>query len=262
MKPVLGLVVALPSEARFLMGLGPWERVGGRIFRRSRLRDGTDLLCVRSGIGSKNALSAARWLVNEGVAALAVLGVSGGLDPVLKSGDLIVGRKVLEESAKGSNCVWEGNSKLVESAYVAFVAGGVPSHMGTVTTVQRAVLSTERKKSIYRQTHALTVDMESSPVARTATEADLPFFLLRAICDTSERSVPEDLFLCLDQNGKVRFSVLLHKLWRNPSLVAGLLRTGNWFVTALKALRRGWRIQVRNHLPALLVSPDSRLMID
>ncbi len=240
-----------------MIGRGPWKRVGGRIFSRLRLQDGTDLLCARSGMGTQNAFSAARWLIGQGVAALAVLGVSGGLDPGLRSGDLIVGQKVLEESARGSYCVWEGSSGL-DLARGALVAKGVPAHIGTVITVPRPSLSAESKESIFRQTHALAVDMESSAVARTATETDLPFFLLRAICDTADRGVPEDLFSCLDQNGKVRLPILLRRLWSRPSLVAELLHARNGFVAALKGLRRGWRIQVSNHLPASLVSPERR----
>lgn len=193
-------------------------------------------------------------MVSEGVAALAVLGVSGGLDPGLNSGDLIVGEKVLEESVRGSDCVWEGSPKLVGSAHAALKGGGLPTHTGTVITMNRPVLSTERKESIYRKTLALAVDMESSAVARTATEAGLPFFLLRAICDTFDRSIPGDLFLCLDETGRVRFRLLLHKLWRNPSLVAELLRTRSLFVTALKGLRWGWQLQITNDLPTLLIS--------
>jgi len=260
MKPAMGLVVALPAEARFLIGWGPWERRGRFISRRLCLDDGTGLFCVRSGMGTQNALSAARWLIREGVSALAVLGVSGGLDPSLKTGDLVVGQTVLEESGKGSGCVWEGSSAYVESAYENLTAKGVSAHMGTVITAEGAVLSAERKQSIYRETHALAVDMESSAVGQTATGAGLAFFLLRAICDTSDQNIPEELFLCLDPSGKTCLSPLINSLLRRPSLMAELLRTRSRFVTALKSLRRGWRIQVDNHLPALLVSPDSQLI--
>ncbi|MFH1242056.1 MAG: hypothetical protein V1689_06790 [Pseudomonadota bacterium] len=256
MKPVLGLVVALEAEARSLMGSRPWERGGGHIFLRSRLQDGTDLMCVRSGIGIQKARTAARWLVSEGVAALAVLGVSGGLGPRLRSGDLIVGQGVLEEGAKGWNCVWRGNPKLVGSACAALRAGGLSAHMGTVITVHRAALSTERKRSIYRQTQALAVDMESSAVARTASEAGLSLLVLRAICDSSQQNVSEDLSICLDQDGSVHYSLLMGKLWRNPLLVVQLLCTRKRFVRALRGLRSGWGIEVANRLPALLVSPD------
>ena len=258
----MGLVVALPAEARFLIGWGPWERRGRFISRRLCLDDGTDLFCVRSGMGTQNALSAARWLIREGVSALAVLGVSGGLDPSLKTGDLVVGQTVLEESGKGTRCVWKSNSGLIESAYKALKAKEMTAHMGAVITAEGAVLSAERKQSIYRETHAMAVDMESSAVGQTATGAGLAFFLLRAICDTSDQNIPEELFLCLDPSGKTCFSPLINSLLRRPSLMAELLRTRSRFVTALKSLRRGWRIQVDNHLPALLVSPDSRLITD
>ncbi len=258
----MGLVVALSAEARFLIGSGPWENRDGRIFRRIRLDDGTDLFCVRSGTGTRNALSAAEWLVSEGVSALAVLGISGGLNPKLKTGDLILGKTVLDKHGKVTRCVWKSNSSLVESAYRALKAKEMPAHMGAVITAEGAVLSAERKQSIYRETHALAVDMESSAVGQTATEAGLAFFLLRAICDTSDQNIPEELFLCLDPSGKTSLSPLIKSLFRRPSLITDLLRTRSRFVTALKSLRRGWRIQVDKHIPALLVSPDSQPIAD
>ena len=79
MNSTIGLVVALPAEARALIGYGRWQRTEGYLFRCSRLNNRTDLVVVRSGLGLENASSASQRMVAEGVVALGVSGVSGPL---------------------------------------------------------------------------------------------------------------------------------------------------------------------------------------
>ena len=90
MNSAIGLVIAFPAEARALFGRGSWQRREGRVFRHLNLNRDTGLLIVRSGLGRVAASNAAAWLVKKGVAALSVLGVSGGLDPSLASGDVVL----------------------------------------------------------------------------------------------------------------------------------------------------------------------------
>jgi adenosylhomocysteine nucleosidase len=250
MKPMLGLVVALAAEARALLGWGLWQRVGGLKVRRLRLHDGTDIICVRSGVGIENSLSAARLLVTEGVGALASMGVAGGLYPGMKAGDLIIAEVVLEEG--NGKDIWEADSTCAERAHSALKASGMPVHRGTVITTHRAVLTAKKKKSLYTQSGALAVDMESASLARAAREANLPFFVLRAVCDAAERSMSKDLSDCLDERGQVRLSFLLRKLLRRPSMVSELLRMRKEFAAALVALKKGWRVQLKNNLSGLL----------
>ncbi len=251
MEPVLGLVVALAAEGRALLGSFGWTHAAGLSVRRAWLPDGTGILCARSGVGAERAQSAARWLAAEGATALAVIGVSGGLDPGLRPGDLVVADTVFEsDGATGDNWATDPDrSGLVDRA---LSAEGLPVRRGAVISASRPVPSPRGKGSLRERCAALTVDMESAAVARAAAEGRLPLVVLRAVSDAADQSVPEDFLVSLDENGSVRPSVLLRKLAGRPSLVGDLVLMERGFSAALTSLRCAWRALVRAGLPARL----------
>ncbi len=247
----LGLVVALTAEGRALLGAFGWVRAGGLAIRRTRLPDGTGLLCARSGVGAERALAAARWLAAEGVTALAVIGVSGGLDPGLRPGDLVVADAVLEagEAAGGAWATDADRTGLVDRA---LAAEGLPVRRGAVISAGRPVASPQGKEALRDRCPALVVDMESAAVARAAAEGKVPLVVLRAVCDTADQSVPEDFLVSLDDDGSVRPSVLLRRLAGRPALVGDLVRMERGFSAAVTSLRCAWHVLLRAGLPARL----------
>ncbi len=254
MEPLLGLVVALSAEAGTLLGARGWTRVAGRRVRRFRLPGGTGTTCVLSGVGTEKALSAARWLVaSEGATALASLGVSGGLDPSLHAGDLILPDRVVE-ICDNEDAAWTVDPECLEITHSLLVSEGLTVRRGSVVTSPRAVLTAEAKQSLFANRHALAVDMESAAVSRAAGESNLPFLVLRAVCDTAERSVSREMFECLDEDGRVRPFPLLRALFLRPSLAFDLARGREEFAVALETLRRAWQVQERTNFPALLAS--------
>ncbi len=244
MEPALGLVVALAAEGRTLLGTFGWTRAAGLPVRKARLPDGTALLCARSGVGGERALAAARWLAEEGATALAVVGVSGGLDPGLRPGDLVLADAVLESGgAPGGGWATDpGRRGLVDAA---LAAEGLPVRRGAVISARRPVASPRGKGSLRERSTALAVDLESAAVARAAAERSLPLVVLRAVCDTADQFVPEDFLASLDENGSVRPSFLLRRLAGRPSLVGDLVRMERGFSAALASLRCAWRALTR-----------------
>ncbi|MBC8176713.1 MAG: hypothetical protein H8E19_04855 [Deltaproteobacteria bacterium] len=252
MNSTIGLVVALPSEARALIGRGRWQHAEGHLFRRSHLNNRTHLIVVRSGLGMENAFLASQWLIAEGVVALGVSGVSGGLDPGLEPGDLVLADSIIQENGNTCQQIWEGNFKFVDISYAALIAKGIPTYRGPIITVQRAVLSARNKQALFTKTNALAVDMESAAVAAVAIKASIPFFALRTVCDAATRSIPIEIFDCLNQVGNVRLFHFLRMLLIRPALVSDLLRTRINFNAALATLGRAWHTQISSNLPALL----------
>ncbi len=253
-EPVLGLVVALAAEGRALLGSHGWLREGGRTVRRLRLPDGTRLLCARGGVGVGRALSAARWLVAEGATSLAVMGVSGGLDPTLRSGDLVVAETIIERREGDADRAWETDAAGTGLLYEALVLTGLPLRRGAAVTAVRAVLTTADKCRLHERSEALVVDTECAAVARVASDAGLPLVVLRAVCDTADRPVPADLLACLGGDGAVAPFALVRRLAGRPSLVRDAVRMGRAFSAALGSLGRAWRALNRTGLPARLVS--------
>jgi adenosylhomocysteine nucleosidase len=229
-----GVVVALPAEARALAG-GNWRIEGGRPVCRTSLEGGGEILWVRSGVGPDRALAAARWLIRQNVASLAVIGVSGGLAPQLEPGQLIVADTVLDGVEPRAGCSWPctGNEALLKTLSSARINAVV----GPVVTVAEPVLTVEEKQALHRQTGALAVDMESVSVARVAAEAGVNCLVLRAVCDGADRQVPSALYRMVDGEGRLKVPVLLGELLRRPRLIADLLTMRRDFARALAALK-------------------------
>lgn len=252
MNSTIGLIVALPAEARALIGRGRWQHTGEHHIRRTPLNNDTHLVVVRSGLGMENALLASQGLIAEGVVALGASGVSGGLDPELEPGDLVLADSVIKKNGSTCQQVWKGNSEFVEIVYAALMAKGIPTYRGPIITVQKPVLSAPNKQAFFQETKALAADMESAAVAVVADKAGLPFFALRAVCDAATRTVPMESFDCLNQAGHVRLSYLFRMLLLRPALVSDLLRTRKDFTMALASLGRAWNSEIRRNLPSLL----------
>ena len=259
MKSTLGMVVAMASEARAVLGRKPRASNNEQRVWHQHLRDDSHLIVTCAGIGAENALSAARGLISEGVNALASIGLSGGLDPGLKNGHIVIAVNLLQfedETIKGP---WHATAAGVALARDSLIAEGLPVHCGTTLTSARAILSCDHKESLFRQTRALAVDMESAVVARTAQVENIPFFSLRVICDPAQATVPRELSMCLDHNGNVRLQPVFRNLARRPSMVFDLLRLGRYYAVARSALRDAWQVQIKNKLPRELMVPTDRL---
>ncbi|MFO7598972.1 MAG: hypothetical protein R6X27_04085 [Candidatus Desulfacyla sp.] len=252
MNPAIGLVVALGAEARALIGHGRWQQAEGCLFRRSRLTDSTHLIVARSGMGSKNASTASRWLIGEGVSGLAVSGVSGGLSPDLAPGDLVLADSVIQDDGNPIKETRKVSSACVDMAYGALMDRRLPAYRGPIITVQRPVLSAGEKQALFAKTRALAVDMESAAVAAAAGNAGLPFLAFRAVSDPASCSIPHDLFDSIDQKARVRPFHLLKMLLLKRVLMSDLVRTKRDFDAALAGVGRAWHLAIRGILPSLL----------
>ncbi len=224
-RELQGFIVALPGEARAVAGRG-WIRRQGRTFKR-RLQDGHEQLWLQCGVGPERAAEGARWLLDQGAESLCLFGVSGGLDPRLESGDLVVAEAVCDEN---------GNRYPTTVAEWAANRNGV--HLGSILTLHAPVLGPKEKQQAFRRFGALAVDMESVAVARAALEAGRPCRILRAICDPARRTLAKDAFALIDGRGRLRVGTLLVSLMRRPRLLADLFSMQQDFSRALKALGR------------------------
>ena len=249
MNQTIGVVAALPGEARALVGHSPWEKSEKFPYCRKALKDGIDLVVVQSGMGVVNAFPAASWLFEKGVAALGCFGVSGGLDPRLGIGDLVFADAVYEERDGGTSLVWKErqcHSELIFSS----LAGEQTIRRGSIITVSQAVLNASDKQALFDRTGTVAVDMETAAVARAAGRFGLPFFAIRTICDPAHVSVPESLLQCVDEKGRPRFSDLFSLIIRNPLIIPHLLRMKRDFSAALSSTPHVLHFLSEMHTPA------------
>jgi adenosylhomocysteine nucleosidase len=133
-------------------------------------------------------------------------GVAGGLDPSLKSGDVVVATEVMNGDAR-----WLAGLSLSEDQ--------------------------SSKAALRSETGAAAVDMESHIAAAYAAENDLPFAALRVISDPASRALPALARAAIKPNGDIDLRQILRGVVRNPRALRGLVSTGIDFNRALKSLR-------------------------
>ena len=244
MNSPIGLVVALPSEARTLLGPGPLQPMDGYGLRRLKVNSELDLILASAGVGIDAARIAAQGLITHGVSALVSVGLAGGLAPGIAAGHIILSSQLLQTDGRRVFGAWKPDAQGIEGAYRHLTARRIPVCRGTILTVAEAVLTHDAKAALFVKFRGLAVDMESAAVARVAAEAGLPFFGVRAICDPVERTVPNELAAFLDAGGKIRPGTIAMSLARRPALVVDMWGMGRLFSSARKALKHAWQVLV------------------
>ncbi|MCI0655341.1 MAG: phosphorylase [Methylococcaceae bacterium] len=220
----VGLVVALPGEKRTL--------TKARILpgRFSRLNDKT--LILLSGIGPDKAAAGAEILIGQGCNALLSWGCAAALEPELKPGDLIIPEKILCANAEAFNTGHEWRGKLLDR-----LADHQTIHTGPITESRTLVGTAADKLALRNQTGAIALDMESAAIARLAARQNLPFVTIRAIADPASMDLPKPVATAVNQNGDLKFSLLLALIARNPGSIPGLVQLAICFRAAQRRLR-------------------------
>ena len=102
----------------------------------------------------------------------------------------------------------------------------------------KLVQTSDQKQSLQRQTGAAVVDMESTAIAKIASEQQIPFITIRAIADSLQMDLPDAVAVSLDSSGIVQMPKLLRHLLIHPNEVPALIRLGQSFSAAKKTLCR------------------------
>ena len=161
----------------------------------------------------------------SGAAALLSFGLAGGLDPALRPGDLLVPHTVLA-----------GGRRFPSDPALCGLLGGSSPHV--LLGGERIVAEPGEKHVLWRTTGCAAVDLESAAVAEVATERNLPFAALRAVCDPADRAVPPAALAALDAGGSVTLGRVLVSLVHQPRQLAALLALARDAARARRSLVR------------------------
>jgi len=134
---------------------------------------------VRIGMGHARAVSAARSLASaiEPGAPVVLAGISGGLDPALAPGEIVVATSV--RAPDGEELVLSADDAAAVASELR--AAGRTVHLGPIVS-SKTLVHGERRAQL-AETGALAVDMESAWVARAL--ADHRLVIVRLVADTA-----------------------------------------------------------------------------
>ncbi|MBU6456867.1 MAG: phosphorylase [Bradyrhizobium sp.] len=210
-RPVL-IVTGLVQEARIAAG------------------PGMAVICSSSDPRQLRALLAT--LDSSSFRGVISFGVAGGLDPALKSGDVVVATEVLAGDAR-----WLAGLALNEELITRVGLGGRRVVRGGLAGVEQVIAARASKAALWSKTGAAAVDMESHIAAAYAAEAGLSFAALRVIADPASRALPPIAIGAIKPNGDIDLRKVLRNVARNPMSLRALVSTGIDFNRALRSLR-------------------------
>jgi adenosylhomocysteine nucleosidase len=191
------------SEAKALTRV-PW--VPGELIH---LPEGGIL--VIAGIGARRAEGAARALLAHGVTGLVSWGTAGGLLSGLSPGSLLLPKSVL----RADHSHYEVDETWRRRLWTQ-VEGSVNLHEGTLAESPKVLMTPQDKESFSSQTGAVAVDMESGTIAAVASEAKIPFIIIRAVSDAFDSVLPFTALKSFDKFGRLDRVRLMRELARHP----------------------------------------------
>lgn len=202
-------VVGLAREARIAVGPAVYAVIGG---------------------GNETGLTAAlERAAAQGAQAIISFGIAGGLDPSLAAGACIVGSAAIMGAAR-----WRTDG-LWAKKLLAALPGSI---FAEVAGVDHPVASAEHKRQLRTLTGAAAVDMESHVAARIAAAHDLPFAILRVVCDPAGRNLPPAALAGMRPDGTTDVGAVLRALIGRPGQLPGLVRLGLDARVAFSQLKR------------------------
>jgi adenosylhomocysteine nucleosidase len=176
-------------------------------------------------MGLENAARAMNWVVDGSPHLVIAAGFAGALDPSLSVGSVVVGSEVIESE---------------DQSWRTAIPAELGDHVcGRILTSESLVTRAAKKRSLFRETRAIAVDMESAAIAEACQAKRIPCAVVRAISDTAATDLSPGLERLLSK-GRVSWPQALGAIVRHPSLIGEFQR-----------LARDTRLAARNLADAL-----------
>jgi adenosylhomocysteine nucleosidase len=167
-------------------------------------------------MGGQHASNAMRTISLETTDLCIATGLAGALDPSLKPGNIVAGRRceTLSGALKTSS-----DSDLLNLA-VSANAGVVDAFL----TSETVLITAAEKQSL--SSSGSVVEMESAHILAAASERRVPVVAVRAISDAADEDLPVDFRQIVDSRGHVRLAPLLKELALHPHRLPLLVQFG------------------------------------
>ncbi len=209
------------------------------LVQEARIAAGPGMIVICSSSDPRQLRALLATLDSSTFRGVVSFGVAGGLDPSLKTGDVVVATEVMAGDTRFLADM-ALNEEMIASA--ALKRGRVTRRRrrvvrGALAGVERVVAASSCKAALHSETGAAAVDMESHIAAAYAASAGIPFAALRVISDPAHRALPELAQNAIKPNGDICVRTIVRGVVRNPKALNALVSTGIDFNRALRSLR-------------------------
>ena len=202
------------------------------LLQEARIAAGPGMAVICSSSDPNQLRALLTTLDPTSVRGVISFGVAGGLDPSLKTGDVVVATEVMAGDTR-----WLARLSLTEAQIASIALGRRRVVRGLLAGVEEVVAASASKAALHSETGAAAVDMESHIAAAYAAEAGIPFAALRVISDPAHRALPVVARRAIKPNGDLDLVRIMGSVVRNPRSLRALVSTGIDFNRALRSLR-------------------------
>jgi len=172
-----------------------------------------DLHIFECGIGKVNASAITQLIITKYKPDLIInSGVAGSLKEHNKIGDIIIGNEITHHDVRPEqmeNCFPFQKSFFCNDEWIAKTLNACKKSIrnnivvGTIVSGEDFINSTNRKNEIQNKYNADCVDMESSAIAHVAFINNIPFIIIRTICDNANEISHIDFEEFEKENAKI-----------------------------------------------------------
>jgi len=175
-----------------------------------------EVTVLLTGMGGQNAFNAIRTIPFEMTDVCIATGLAGALDPSLKPGSIVAGRRceALSQVLNTSSDADLLNLASVEGARAVEV----------FLTSETILVAASEKQALAAA--GSVVEMESAYILAAASGRRVPVVAIRAISDAADEDLPVDFRQIVDSHGHLRFAPLLKELALHPHRVPLLVQFG------------------------------------
>lgn len=228
----IGLIAAMPEEVTPLLRKMGVSEINDNsrqpVIRFSQ--SGHDIWLIISGMGSANASTATRTLINNCAPdSIVSLGFAGSLSPKLHVGDIVLAERIL--------LLHDGQFSEQQT-----VRADMPENIGIVTIPATFVTTGEvmSKKELFTRLpdrlSTAVVEMETAAVAQIASAEHIPLLAIRAISDGFDEELAFTLDEFCDKEMHLQRWRVLLKVAKNPSIIPQLIKLSRNLKIASEAL--------------------------
>jgi nucleoside phosphorylase len=201
---LIAVTFALPEESKYLVAKlqGTRKLEAGALPVITGELGGRRIAICHTGVGAESCKARITSFLREHhPASLISSGFAGGLDPVLKVGDVIIAGN------------FSSDALLVK-------AGTAQVLKATMTTQPQVAESVADKAALFSQTGATAVDMETGIIFAQCAERGIPMISLRGISDSALDELPVSFSIWFDAaKQKPRVGALLWNLATHPAKI-------------------------------------------
>jgi len=206
--------------------------------REAEIAGGPGVVAVAGG-GEAGSLAAKLDALHGDIEGVISFGLAGGLSPLLKAGDVVVGESVqIVHAHLGARSKSPDTIHCDERWRIALTAKLEGAFQGPVAASDTILEDAAAKAALFAVTGALAVDMESAVAGRFAAARKLPFAVLRVISDDARHVLPAAALVAMKPDGGIALGRVLGSLIGNPLQIPALIRTARTSGRAFRQLLR------------------------